>query len=277
MTSNRERPTNINPMLKMSIGSVISNPISDQEYLSRTGKKNLYLTTLFIIVDILFTILIFLQEYDFLTKNSNNNFIAFFIKSLLCIVILVSIIIIFWKQNYILVKITRFVYIILGSIFYFIIFIIKIINLINELNSGDEDENEYEDNEEDINLLNIIFLFLHILTIIPRIVAFFISKRYVLKLKRIYELKMEEEHQSFVEKIASRIEKGYNRWSIPNENYIANEKDSESKQSKEYFDKKEDKDTKNYIDDNEEIEFGKENEINNNKEHNINKKEEELI
>ena len=243
MTTTKEKPPEINPMLKLSIGSVISNPIPDQEYLTTKGKKNLYLTTFLIIIDIILTILIFLQEYDFLTHNFKNNFLPFSIKSLLCILILVSIILIFWSHEYILVKITRFVYIILGTIYYFFKFILKLVNLINDIN------NEYEPDQNNLEIVDIIFLFVHLTTIIPRIFTFFISKGYVEKLGKIRKLKMEEEHESFVEQIANRLEKGYNRWSNPNENYIMendNENDNESEQNKKHiFDKNENDDNKN--------------------------------
>ena len=63
MTSAREKPPEVNPMLKMSIGSIISNPVSDEEFLTSEGQKSLYLTTIFIIIDFLITFFIILQEY----------------------------------------------------------------------------------------------------------------------------------------------------------------------------------------------------------------------
>ena len=59
---------------------------------------------------------------------------------------------------------------------------------------------------------------------------------------------MEEEHESFVDKIAARIQKGYTRWSNPNASYtMDNEKETEFNK-KQYFDKKEEDD--NYGEDN---------------------------
>ena len=234
MTSQREKPPEMNPTLKMSIGSVISNPIPDDEYLTSEGKKSLNLTTIFIIIDIILTILIFLQEYDFLTKDFKKNFLFFLIKSFLCIIILVIVIIFFWFHKYYYAQICRFSYVILGTIYYLLKFLIKIINLIKEINE------ENEENDDELNIADIIFLFIHLTTLIPRILAFFFSREYVKKLKKIRQIKLAAEHENFVEKIAARIEKGYTRWSNPNISYIDDNEGDIELNKKQFFDKNED-------------------------------------
>ena len=230
MASNIEKIPEVNPRLKISVGSAISNPIPDQEYLTTRGKKNLNITVIFILIDLILTLLIILQEHDFLAINFSDNVLPFLIKSIICIIIFVSIIIIFSSHKYILVKITRFVYIILGTLYYCFKFILKFIILIKAINNEEEDI--------DIEIIDVIFLFVHLVTIIPRILTFFISKGYVEKLERIHKLQMEEEHEKFVQKIATRLEKGYDRWSNFNENEI-NEKQNELQIQKQYFDKNE--------------------------------------
>ena len=225
MSSLIEKPPESNPRLKISVGSVISNPIPDQEYLTTKGKKNLNLTIIFIIIDFILTLLIILQEHDFLANNLSDNALTFFIKSIICIIIFVSIIIIFNSHKYLLVKITRFAYIILGTLYYGVKFILKFIILVKVIDS--EDEDVY------IEISDVVFLFVHLLTIIPRIITFFISKGYVEKLERIHKLQLEEEHEKFVQKIATRIEKGYNRWS----NFNEDDKQNELQIQKQYFDK----------------------------------------
>ena len=112
-----------------------------------------------------------------------------------------------------------------------VIFAIKIVNITKKLLSDD-------DSEENIDVLSIIFLFVQLLTVVPRIAAFFLVKKYVAKLKKIRDIQVGNEHESFVDKIAERIQKGYTRWSNPNSTMEnENEKNNEVKQ---YFDKKED-------------------------------------
>ena len=60
---------------------------------------------------------------------------------------------------------------------------------------------------------------------------------------------MAAEHESFIEKIASRIENGYTRWSNPN--YKANNEKESTLDKKQYFDKKVGKDEDEENDDNE--------------------------
>ena len=241
MTSSRERPPEVNPMLKMSIGSIISNPISDEEFLTSEGQKSLYLTTVFIIVDIIITIIIFLQEYDFLTKDFSDNFLPFSLKTFFCILILIGIIILFWMHKYMIAQINRFFYMILGAIYYLVKFILKLIKIINKINS----KNEKDKNEDDPTTTDIVFLFVHLLTIIPRFLAFFYCRKYIAKLKRIREIKLEKEHENFVDKIAARIQKGYTRWSNPNASYTMDDDKEIEFNKKQYFDKKEDEDNDN--------------------------------
>lgn len=225
-----EKPPEFNPKFKMSMGSVISNPIPDIEYLTNEGKKSLNLTTIFVIIDLILIILIILQEYDFLTKDFSKNFAFFLIKSFLCILILSIVILFFWLHKYYYAQIIRFSYIIFGAIYCIVKFILKIINLIKDINEEDEE------NENQLNIGDIVFLFIHLLTIIPRILAFFLSREYIKKLKKIRQIKFETEHENFVEKIAERIERGYTRWSSP----MIEEKRNIELNQKQFFDKKED-------------------------------------
>ena len=247
MTSNKDKPPEVNPMLKMSIGSVISNPISDDEYLTKEGNKNLYIATSIIIFDIILVLLVFLQEYNFLTKEGKNYPLFFSIKSFFTILILALITILFWSHKYYFAQIGRFGYLILGTIYYIIKLVLKIVYIIKKL-TEEEDEDEPEEDDE-VGPTDVIFIFVHLFTILPRILAFFLSKKYIEKLSKIRRIHMAAEHESFIEKIASRIENGYTRWSNPN--YKANNEKEITLNKKQYFDKKEGKDEDEENNDNE--------------------------
>lgn len=256
MSSSKEKPPEINPILKLSIGSIISNPIPDDEILSLEGKKSLYSTTFCIIFDIIFTLIIFLEEYDFLANDFINNFLYFSIKSFFCILILALVIILYWSHKYYIALIDRFAYLILGSIYYLLKFILKLINLIKQFNAKHERKGK-------IKILDIVFLFVHLFTIIPRILSFFLIKVYINKLKRIKQLKVEVEHENFVDKIAARIEKGYTRWSNPNASYTEDDEKGNEENKNKYFESEEEfiNNNKNNNENNENIIF----EINGNK------------
>ena len=247
MTSAKDKPPEVNPMLKMSIGSVISNPIPDDEYLTKGGKKSLYITTSIIILDIILVLLVFLQEYNFLTKEGKNYPLFFSIKSFFTILILALITILFRSHKYYFAQIGRFGYLILGTIYYIVKLVLKIVYIIKKLTEEEEDEDEPE--EDEVGPVDVIFIFVHLFTILPRILAFFLSKKYIEKLSKIRRIHMAAEHESFIEKIASRIENGYTRWSNPN--YKANNEKEITLNKKQYFDKKEGKDEDEENNDNE--------------------------
>ena len=69
--------------------------------------------------------------------------------------------------------------------------------------------------------------------------VFFISRKYLKKLERLYEIKRLEEQEQFVERIAQRIEKGYQRWSNPNANISEDEETLDEDSTKFLFEKKE--------------------------------------
>lgn len=252
MTLEEQKIPKSNPMLKMSVGSIISNPLPDDEMLTIEGDKKLNIILMYIIIDIFLTLLVILQEYDFLIDGRRDDILIFFIKAIICILVFGSVIFLFCLHRLYLALIARFGYLFLGSIYFIFKFIQKIIILANEIQEYEEEENyEESDTEEDIDIsvVDIIFLFVNLATIIPRILAFFYSKEYVNKLMRIREIKNEIDHENFVEKIAARIEKGYTRWSNPNASMIMDI----DPQNKQFFDKKEN-DTDN-IDENENVLF----------------------
>ena len=238
-----------NPMLKLSIGSVISNPLPDDELLTIEGDKKLNMVLICIVVDIFMILFVILQEYDFLVDGRRNDILLFFIKTIICILLLGFVMFLFCLHRLYSAQIARFGYLFFGSIYFIFKFIQKIIKLANEIDQEyEENEQSEEESEEDIDIheIDIIFLFVNLVTIIPRILAFLFSRGYVEKLKKIRRIKKEIEHENFVEKIAARIEKGYTRWSNPNASMIM---DFEP-QKKQFFDKKEnDDDNDNNIDD----------------------------
>jgi hypothetical protein len=233
---NRKSPE-VNQMLNMSVASIISNPIPDDELLTIEGDKKLNIILICIVVDLILTLLIILQEYDFLKELIKTDILLFFIKSIICILLLGLVIFLYCLHKFYIAIIARFSYLIVGIIYYISKFILKLLDLFKEDEEGTQSEGqEAEELEYEINIIDIIFLTLHLLTIIPRILAFYFCRGYIEKLRKLRQIRIEEEHDNFVEKIASRIENGYTRWSNPKASFS---KDT-GKPIKQYFDKKED-------------------------------------
>jgi hypothetical protein len=233
---NRKSPE-VNQMLNMSVASIISNPIPDDELLIREGDKKLNIILICIVVDLILTLLIILQEYDFLKELVNTDILLFFIKSIICILLLGLVIFLYCLHKFYIAIFARFSYLIVGIIYYISKFVFKLVNLISKEEEGTQSEGqEDEEPENEIKIIDIIFLTLHLFSIIPRILAFYFCRGYIEKLRKLRQIRIEEEHDNFVEKIASRIENGYTRWSNPKASFS---KDT-GKPIKQYFDKKED-------------------------------------
>ena len=237
MDSTNQKSPEVNPMLNMSVASIISNPIPDDELLIREGDKKLNIILICIVVDLILTLLIILQEYDFLKELVNTDILLFFIKSIICILLLGLVIFLYCLHKFYIAIFARFSYLIVGIIYYISKFVFKLVNLISKEEEGTQSEGqEDEEPENEIKIIDIIFLTLHLFSIIPRILAFYFCREYIEKLRKLRQIRIEEEHDNFVEKIASRIENGYTRWSNPKASFS---KDT-GKPIKQYFDKKED-------------------------------------
>ena len=128
---------------------------------------------------------------------------------------------------------------ILGIVYYGVILVFRIINLV-EICLNDEDKT-----------LSIVFFILFLGTIAPRIIVFFLSKKYIEKLEKLLQIKMLDEQEKFVERIATRIEKGYRRWSNPSISYDEEDNVLEDNKNKYLFDKKENIINNGSTDDNE--------------------------
>lgn len=231
--------TKIDPDYKISIGSTISNPIPDDEYLTKEGNKKLKIIIIYIILDFILTLFMILEFYNFLIIHEKKIIIEYICRTVLCIICFTCLIILFCKRLYKVSYIIRWIYFILGIIYYCAIIFLRILKLMDILDNADKNKT-----------LSIIFFVIFLGTIVPRILVFVISKKYVKNLESLYELKKLAEQEKFVESIASRIEQGYERWSTPNQSNNGEEmvgKGEKRKEKEKYLFKK--KDNNNINDD----------------------------
>lgn len=224
----KEKLPEINPAFKISVGSNISNPIPDDEYMNKEGSKSLKFILICIIIDFFITSIMLLQDYEFLLEQTENEILEFVSRIVLSFVCFSSLIIFFCLRKLIIAHVARWAYFILGLIYYCVILGLRILKLIYII----------KETEKSI-VIPIIFLSITAFTIIPRIIVFFKSRKYLKKLKILYQIKRLEEQEQFVESIAKRIEKGYQRWSNPNANISEDEETSEEDKSKFLFEKSE--------------------------------------
>lgn len=221
-----EKNPEVNPAFKKSVGSNISNPIPDDEYLIKEGNRNLKKMLIYIIIDFIINLIMLYQDYEFLIDVTNTIILEYIFRTLLCVVCFSALIVLFCLHKLLAAHVARWAYLVLGTIYYALIFTFRIIKLI-DITSND-----------DSITFPIIFLIIFSGTIVPKILVFFISRKFLAKLDRLNQIKRLEEQEQFVERIATRIEKGYRRWSNPNISYTEEETLDEEK-TKYLFDKKE--------------------------------------
>ena len=226
---NEETLPKVNPEFKKSVGSAISNPIPDDEYLTKEGNKKLKSIIIYISIDFIITLIMLLQNYDFLYDVEDYSIYLYIARTILCIICFSSLIVLFCLHKLLATKIARWIYFVLGIAYYILILILRIIDIVKIYLNG-QNKN---------SVLSIIFLILHAGTITPRILVFFISKKYLKKLVNLEQIRKLEEQEKFVERIATRIEKGYKRWSHPNMSYSEEEEIFDEDKTKHLFDKKE--------------------------------------
>ena len=245
----KEKPSEINPDFKVSVGSNISNPLPDDVYLKKEGNKNLRIILIYIIIDFIITLAMLLQEYDFLIEITSDLILEYIFRNILCVICFSFLIVLFCLHKLIATHIARWIYLILGSIYYCLIITLRILKIIFIIKEKDKSI-----------ALPTIFSILFTGTIAPKIRVFFISRKYIKKLDSLIQIKRLEEQEQFVERIATRIEQGYRRWSNPNMS-ITEEEKLEVDKVKYLFEKKENNINDSSTDDNNENDIEKVEEI----------------
>ena len=146
----KEKSSSINPAFKISVGSNISNPIPDDEYLQKEGNRNLKLLIFLIIIDFVVTLIMLLQDYEFLIDVTNTQILEYITRTILCCICFSSLIILLCLHKLIATHIARWAYLILGIIYYCLIFSLRI--LINIY---------YKRNRKKFIITHNIFNFIH--------------------------------------------------------------------------------------------------------------------
>ena len=205
---NEETPST---SLKISMGSVTSNPMSDKALFNEENKKFYKIIILVIIIDFFLNELIILHDYilrSFLEEDNeedkekdkdNDNqkkepeLLLFFLFTILSIIIYGLILYVLYLKKLILSKITRFCYLIIGILYYVYQIIIKFIYF---------GETGFE-----LGPFNIVFFIIVSLTIIPRIMGFLYIRVFERSIVKLDKAKIDEEHVNFIEKVANNLDR----------------------------------------------------------------------
>ena len=182
--------------------TMISNPEPEPVFVSKEGKSNFIKAIICISVDFLTTIfLIFIQYglFQIFEEKLQTNYIV--IIGTIAFAFFAFIISFIISHVTILVIISKFSYIIIGSLYYGYKVILMIIYLI--------------ENEDGISNLALVFFIIILGTIVPRAFAFYNLESLEKVCKKVDESKRILNHQKFFEKLGKKIDYGIgnSRWS----------------------------------------------------------------
>ena len=182
--------------------SIISNPEPEPVFISREGHSNYIKAVICIVVDFFVTIfLIFVQYGLFGIFEEEMNFKLIAIISSIAFAFFACVLIFVITHKTILVIISKYMYILLGGIYYGYKLTLMIIYLVK--------------NEKGISTGGLIFFIIILASILPRVFGFYNIEILAKVCKKVDDNKRILEHEKFVEKIGNKIDNrhSYSRWS----------------------------------------------------------------
>ena len=182
--------------------SIISNPEPEPVFISREGHSNYIKAVICIVVDFFVTIfLIFVQYGLFGIFEEEMNFKLIAIISSIAFAFFACVLIFVITHKTILVIISKYMYILVGGIYYGYKLTLMIIYLVK--------------NEKGISTGGLIFFIIILASILPRVFGFYNIEILAKVCKKVDDNKRILEHEKFVEKIGNKIDNrhSYSRWS----------------------------------------------------------------
>ena len=174
-------------------------PPTDRELKTKEAKIIYYMLLLFGGIDYILSVLIIINKSNFFHSEEENNFILFTIElsSVTVFMIFILLSLFFFKLQ--LTKIIKYIYIIVGIIYYCYEILMAIANFVDDNYNSD--------------WIDITFFIFIILTIVPRIFLFYYIGILIIKLNEIYDIKEGEEHDRLRQNLEKKMERDDTNWS----------------------------------------------------------------
>ena len=190
------RPTE----LKDSMYESVDSDMTESEIKKEQVKSNYKLLVLFVLIDFVITICIILHECNVFNGDKDIKMTFLLINTIsvtsFCLFILISLLLF----KVCLSKVIKYIYLGFVSGYFIFLLVIKIIYFVN--------------NFDDIGTLDLIFLFLLLVTIVPRIFFFCYIDSFIRNLVEKYDCQRGEEHEDFRQNLENKMERGDNtNWS----------------------------------------------------------------
>ena len=184
-------------ILKLSMGSVTSNPMSDKDLFLKENKKFYKIITILMIIDFILNELIILNDnivlYIITDGNRELKIFYFILFTIILITIFGLILFLLSIKKSIISKIIRFFYLIFGALYSIYQIFIKFIEL--------------SENDFPTDPFNIIVFVIISLSVIPKIIGFMYIRIYEGTIKKINEAGRAEEQQHFIEKVENKFDR----------------------------------------------------------------------
>ena len=194
MADKNEQP--LNPSFKISISSVIE---SDRVLFNRESSQFLKKVTFLIILDFICTEYIIVHDsilIIFIEENENINWILFSILSPFSLVFFGVILILLYLKKPLLSRIVRYVYLIIGILFFGYEVVQKMLYL--------------NDKGFSLDYLDVIVFIVIAISIVPRITGFVYIRFFEKKIKKMREAELAEEHELLLEKVVDKFDRSTN-------------------------------------------------------------------
>jgi len=190
MSDNRESTPY--PSFKISYSSVVE---SDRVLFSRECAKFFKIISALISGDFILSEYVFI--HDFIIKpsidNEEINWELFAITTSVSFGFFGIILFLFYLKKLLLTKITRFIYLIIGIIYFLFQVSLKMYHL--------------SEKDFDLDIYDIILFIVLALSIIPRITGFLYIRVFEKTIKKINDAKIAEEHEMFIEKVSGNMDR----------------------------------------------------------------------
>ena len=196
------RPTEINnPMFVSGVSELTESEIKKVEL----KKKYLFLL-IFLIIDYIMTIFTIFQESN-IFKEEENDYMFLSINAIGFTVFDVFILISLSLFRVYLSKVIKYLFLIIIFLYFFFLLIRKIAFFVNHI--------------DDVSLIDVIFLFLLLISVVPKLFFFCSIDGFIVKLLERNECQREEDHEDFRQNLENKMERGDNtNWSktsLPND------------------------------------------------------------
>lgn len=193
MADKNDQPSN--PSFKISISSVIE---SDRVLFNRESIQFLKKVTILIILDLVCTEYIIVNDsiLNYINKKEDFKWVLLAILSPIAFVFFLVIFILLYLKKPLLSKIARYVYLIIGIIFFIYEVVIKMIALSLKGFS--------------LNYLDYIVFLVIAISIVPRITGFIYIRFFEKKIQKMREAELAEEHELLLEKVVDKFDRSTN-------------------------------------------------------------------